>query len=259
MSLRDVQSLFHRLVTAPENVERTMASLSLRAAEVQGAFRGDAALPAVARLDIYADMYFFRIRDVLKEVYERVLVDIGEDTFHNLIVAYLIAHPPRTASIRDAGDRLPEFLRTHELAADSPWLPELAQLEWFQLEVFDAADAPLLELDTLRTTPPDEFGAVPLALVPAHRLMKTQWAVEQDNPHSSADGVVLVWRNGFDAAQRRLEPLEVEALALVAQGTTFGDVCELVAMHTTEEEAPQVAFTFLSRWIADSLISDEQT
>jgi hypothetical protein len=255
VSLRDVQGLFHRLVTAPENVERTMMTLGVPADEVQSAFKGDATLPPVARLDIYADMYFFRIRDVLKDVYERVLGEVGEEAFHNLIVDYLIVRPPRTPSIRDAGDRLPEFLKTHALTEEHPWLPELALLEWWRLDVFDAEDVELLDLETLRATPPEAFGDVPLALVPAHRFIGAAWSVEDADPKQPSAGTVLVWRNGFDADHRRLEPLEAAALRLASKGTTFGDVCELIARQTSEGEAPSVAFGYLTRWIGDDLLA----
>ena len=63
----------------------------------------------------------------------------------------------------------------------------------------------------------------------------------------------------FDLAEKLIHVKSPsEALSLVAQGTTFGDICELVAAHVSEEDAPRVAFELLSRWITDELISNEQ-
>ena len=84
------------------------------AADVDEMIAGDARLSPEARLDIYAEMYFFRIHDVLRDEAPRTAAVLGGAAFHDLVTDYLRACPPNHPSLREAGARLPAFL------ADAP-------------------------------------------------------------------------------------------------------------------------------------------
>src|SRR4029077_19404566 len=99
-------------------------------ARIEAAIVGDERASAIERLDVYANMYFFRILDALRGDYPKVLAVVGDDAFHNLATDYLQAHPSRHPSLRFVGAALPAFLRGHALAGPRPWLPGLAPLEW---------------------------------------------------------------------------------------------------------------------------------
>lgn len=99
-SLAETQARFHRLVTAPETVAKTLASAGLAARDIDAWVQGDANLTATDRLDIYANMYFFRLLDVLRTDYPRLLANVGDDTFHDLVTDYLALHPPTRPSVR---------------------------------------------------------------------------------------------------------------------------------------------------------------
>ena len=151
MKLADTQARFYALVTAREDVA------AIARARRGGAARrssemvvGDERLSAVERLDVYARMYFVRIHDVLRDEYARTAAALGGEAFHDLVTDYLQACPPAHPSLREAGARLPAFVAGHALAADRPWLAELARLERARLEVFDGPDAAPLSIAALR-------------------------------------------------------------------------------------------------------------
>lgn len=252
MNHEDRLRLFHRLVTAPENVERTIDALGIARQEVERAFAGDDRLDAVGRLDVYANMFFFRIRDVLAEQFERVAEALGEAGFHDLVTDYLLACPPRTPSLREVGDRLPEFLREHEVSREHPWLPDLAALEWARLEVFDEADTPLLDLDHVRSVSADAFGSIPLALAPAVRVLHTEWDVSGEPVRKPA--TILVWRHGVGVVHRTLDALERDALALVAERCTFDAVTLHLATRLPDDQLVPMAFELLARWVTEGLL-----
>ena len=82
-------------MTAPESVTATLAARGAQAVgEVHELVVGDARLSAVERLEIYANMYFFRIRDVLRDEFPRTAALLGDSAFHDLVVDYLAAIPP---------------------------------------------------------------------------------------------------------------------------------------------------------------------
>ena len=71
----------------------------------------------VERLEIYANAYFYRILDCLKEDFPATLATLGADNFHNLVTGYLIEYPPTEPSISYAGRHLAEFLRHPSMRA----------------------------------------------------------------------------------------------------------------------------------------------
>src|SRR4029079_11977422 len=99
---------------------------------------GDARRSAVGRLDIYSNMYFFRLLEILQGDHPALLAALGEERFHNLVTDYLQAHPSDNPSVRHVSRHLPEFLAG---GSWPEWLVELARLEQARLGCFDAPDS----------------------------------------------------------------------------------------------------------------------
>jgi len=158
--------MFWDLITAPEGVRTVADERSLNAL-----FTGDTGLPALERLDIYANMYFYRLLDCLAEDFPKVLAAVGPARFHNLVTDYLLRHPSRHPSLRYLGQRLPQFIASHAGLAESPHLADLARLEWARADIFDAPDAPPLSRDALARLPQDRSGDARFTLIPAFALL----------------------------------------------------------------------------------------
>ncbi|HEY7376372.1 MAG TPA: DNA-binding domain-containing protein, partial [Polyangia bacterium] len=154
MKLADAQARFLALCTARDSVAAIAARDAAARAAIDAMIAGDARLPAVDRLDVYATMYFVRLHDVLRDEFPRTAAVLGGEAFHGLVTDYLVACPPNRPSLREAGARLPDFLARHALAGARPWLAELARLERARTEVFDGPDARPLALDDLRGVAP---------------------------------------------------------------------------------------------------------
>jgi putative DNA-binding protein len=264
-SLRDTQQLFWRLISAPEGVASGLRQIDMKSDELERLLGGDARLDAVERLDIYANMYFFRLLDILRGDFEALLAVVGDDAFHNLVTDYLVACPSQHPSVRNVGARLPGFVAAHALASERPWLGELAALERARVELFDGPDAAPLTLDELRALPPDQFVRLPLPLVPSHLFVEAGFAVDEVwraveekaelRPPAPEPRTLLVWRHQLVVYHRPLEPLEREALARAQKGAPFGVVCDLLSERLPVEEAAPAAFRMLARWVGDGLIA----
>src|SRR5208283_4803243 len=84
--LKRLESLLYRLITAPSGVaEGLAAERTLGAGGLDDLVLGDERLSAEARVDIYANMYFYRLLDALKEDFPATLTVLGDDNFHNLV------------------------------------------------------------------------------------------------------------------------------------------------------------------------------
>jgi hypothetical protein len=266
--LAELQRRFFELVTGPESVAKELAARGIPEAELAATISGDARASAVERLDVYANMYFFRILDVLRADYPKLVAVVGDDAFHDLATDYLQAHPSRHPSLRFVGAALPTFVAGHARAAGRPWLAELAALEWARVDVFDRVDARVLDRAALAELAPEDFGALALAPVPALALVPARFAVEDvwraveagaelpDAAPAEPGHAVLVWRKDVTVHHRAVTAAERRALEHLQLGTTFGALCVALAeTEGSEEAAAELAARCLGQWLGDELLT----
>ena len=266
-SLRALQELFYDLATAPSGVAPGLAARGLAPHALDAVIAGDERLGAVDRLDIYANMYFFRIRDVLGEEFPRLAAALGGDAFHDLITDYLLVERPAHPSLREVGARLPVFLRTHErgqrAANGRTWLAELAALERTHRELFDAADAEPLTMAALQSLTPEAFSDLPVRLIRAQRLLVNAFAVsevwERGGHPEERPETLLVWRLGTTVHHRAVaNDAEAAMLRRAVEPATLAELCQLFATASPAEDDGAVvaqAFQILARWVQDGLLS----
>ncbi len=272
MNLREAQELYFGLITAPEGVVKALEEREARGeaarAAVEGLFAGDERMGAVERLDVYANMYFFRLRDVLAEDFARTSAVLGEARWHNLVTDYLLAHPPTRWSLRWAGEALPEFLRGHAYGAERPWLADVAALEWARNEAFQAGDAGPMRVEDLVNVHPEVWPTLTFGAVPGTVLVSSRWDLEGwwgsggTEPPAEAPGgqLLLVWRDPDDDGHHEALPADdVEPVRRLFAGAPFADVCEACAPEDAgEEEAEEAgrrAVELLLRLIALGIVA----
>jgi len=296
-NLESIQDLFWELIAAPEGVRPGMESLRRQGRfphhDLSAMVQGDERLAAEDRLDIYASMYFYRLRDCLAEDFPKVAAVVGGAEFHNLVTDFLLVHPSRHWSLRYLGDPFADFLADHRLGKKYCFLADLARLEWARIEVFDAPDAPVLTSDMATAAGPE----LSLRLIHAARILKVGWnvaplwrgledegiqgvhgshsaAVVADEEDAFADPVavpvpeqrpcaLLVWRHEFRVFHRSLGVGEVNCLrALSAEAVNLPALCEqLVEQQARDGEGerdPQDTIReiagLLGRWLADGIL-----
>lgn len=264
-SLATTQRRLWRLLTAPDGVAAALSAAGdPEGASLRGWVRGDAAVDARRRLEVYANAYFERIHDVLADDFGALAASLGADGFHDLVTAYLLVHPPRRPSLRHAGAQLADFLADGPEAEPFrrrwPFAADLARLETALSDAFDARDATPLVHEDLARLPAYEWERLCLEFHPSVRLVPVEHAVDEVRSAFDADagvpdpvradaGTLAVWRRRERAFFRRLEPDEAEALAVVWYGRSFGALCDTLAEHGGEGEAPARAAGLLATWV----------
>ena len=264
--LKHIQSLLYRLITAPSGVaEGLEAERQLPSEGIAAFIRGDDRLAADDRVGIYADMYFYRLLEVLAEDYPATRAVLGEDNFHNLITGYLVEHRPTEPSVIWAGKFLADFLRDHPFRSRFPFIADLAMLERSTIDVFCAADTPVLEASEMKVLPPPEWAAVKLRRVAATAILDTEWkvvdvlkAVEEkrswDLPAAEASRI-LVWRQNSRVSYREIGAAEAAALSMLTRTATFGRVCEALVRDLPEDQAAAEIAPITARWLADGILT----
>jgi hypothetical protein len=221
-------------------------------------------LIASGDLEIYAVMYASRLRDALAEDYPKLRAALGHERFAALADDYLRAHPPRSFTLRDAGQRLADHLRAGTVASAWPaWAADLAALERARVEVFDGPDAaPLAHAGVVALG--DQLPELVLAWIPSSMVVPLAWAVDdlwsaiEDGQPSAAPAcearIVRVWRRDVSVLHRTLDADEAELARDLAIGARFADACErLGRLHG--EDASARAAELLIRWLEEEVLA----
>ena len=271
-SLENLQALLYRLITAPEGVAAGLDAERPPEPHTPGdlalLIESDDRLSAIERLEIYANAYFYRILDCLKEDFPATLATLGADNFHNLVTGYLIEYPPTEPSIACVGRRLSEFLTHHPMLERWPFIADLARLERTLVEVFHAADAEPLSAEALRSVALEDWPALAMRTHPALAIIDCRWRVdellreiesaagEMDKPPNAARAAVsvLVWRHHSKVHYRGLERSERAALKVASAGASFAAICEAVAASRGEDDPAALINQLLTRWVDDGLL-----
>jgi len=236
------------------------------AAGIEARVQGSARVPIETRLGIYAGAYGSRLIDALGSSYPALAALLGAEEFQALGARYVRAHDSRYFSIRDYGDALAEFLGGQDHYAEVPVLAELARWEWTLCAVFDAADAQALSATALARIAPADWAGLRFGFHPSLRRLALRWNVPQlwkaltDGGERPELCVVaqpvewLLWRADLKSYFRSLEPGEAAALDAARAGSSFGDLCELLAATSGAERAPAEAASHLSGWLGAGLV-----
>jgi hypothetical protein len=284
VDLKDLQEVLYRLIVAPGGVAEGLAyEIALPAGGLATLIAGDDRMSAVERVEVYANGYFYRLLDVLREDFPATLAIAGDDNFHNLVTGYLIDYPPTEPSIYYAGSNFATYVASHPLLGRWPFLADLARLERATLESFHAADAPALDAGALRAITPAQWPTLSLRAHQATRLLDCAWRVDEvlravedgaapatiaPPAPAGAGGAIVVWRRATRVAYRVAERGEGEALRLAlaappgaAPGATFAAICDAIAAAAGGEgagrDAEDLAASIqrlLACWLADGLL-----
>lgn len=253
-------------MTLPVIQQRFQAFLLAGERDIEQHVIGTARVPVATRLAIYGDAYRVRLTEALASNFPALAKLLGDEDFGSMAAEYIDTHVSRWPSIRYYGDELPGFLTTAERYRDAPLLGELAAWEWAMTEVFDAADASVLDVATLAGVPPQEWAALHFTFHPAIRRLDLYWNAPQTWKALTAGGERpapelardrqpwLLWRADLQILFRSLAHDEAVAFDSLRAGATFGDACLALCEHMPDEQAPIRAATGLRSWTESGLI-----
>jgi hypothetical protein len=216
-------------------------------------------LNPAGRVEIYADAYFLRLRDVLAEDVPRVAQLLGEEAFDGLVRQYLKAHPSTEPSVRHLGHAMAEFIRNRaELPA---WLADLAALEWARVNAFDAPDDEPLAIGRLARIDPASWPQLRMAPVRSLEVVNAAWPVHRLWAEDNLEGLepastsIRVWRRAdFHVLHAPMDEHESAAVSRLLLGSTFGEICQ-VFDDLDEQQGAEQAGALLLRWLEDGIIA----
>jgi hypothetical protein len=230
---------------------------------------GNGRLEPAGRLEVYREQYWLRHLSNLGDDFPTLAWAVGAAAFREIGVAYLQSHPPRTWNLQRLGVDLPGFLSrgtswsTDTLALDS------AHLDWAFMEVFDAADAGPLDLETLAGAPEEAWAAARIEIHPAvrrlvlsHPVHDVRAALKSGDPvvrPAPATTHLVVWRDARCILRAvTVEPMAFDLLGELTNGAPLGQACESAARAQASagiEDLDAKVGGWFQQWTASGWVS----
>ncbi len=191
-------------------VQRAMLrSIIDRADEgIAGVVIGDGIAPA-ARLGVYRNNSASALIEATRLSYPAVERLVGAEFFDGCAHQFVRDMPPRTAWLYEYGGAFGDFLAKFPPAAQLPYLPDVARLEWAINDALHAVDCPGLDPAGLAALAEADPGAVRFTPHPAVRLLRVDYPVD------------VIWRAVIeedDAALGKVDLSEGPCFLLVERG-----------------------------------------
>jgi hypothetical protein len=186
-----------------------------------------------ARFAVYRNNSAIACREALKQQFPSVLLLIGDEAFAGLARAFWRDDPPRSPVLGEYGGGFADFLETlPEVARQTPYLADLARLDWACLAALRADDAAPAALDALAALDPARIGAARATLHPSLALIASDWPLLA--LRDSAEKPVEDWSGGAVAIVRphgdlRVVPCPAATAAFLKclmRGASLGEAAE---------------------------------
>lgn len=267
-TLADEHALFWRVITWPTGVDDFLAQADEATRRAFAAtFVGNDAMGAAARMNVYAESYFWRLSDVLGEQYRVLAWLLGPTRFHNLVTDFVLHRPSRSPDVRRFGAGLPDYLAEHPLESTLGGLADLARVEQAIVRAIDMPDQPRVGRAELSAVEVSRWPGLRLTLADHVRVLATArsyprawaaWKADEPSPEPvpaldpAARFWVVVWRNEVEVFHRGIVPAQAAALRAAGQGEPFERLCEAALAHAPGLEPSEIV-TWLGRWLDDGL------
>jgi hypothetical protein len=178
-SLADLQRWFQAVIVHPggviEGAQSDEARTALEADAIGKVVAPSSRQSAEERVAVYAQGYWSRLLECLREEFPVVRAAVGDEAFDSLAVDFLQAQPPTSYTLGKLGAGFP----TH-LAATSPgdeWSAAVVELARFERTITEVFDLPggetlgYLTLEELNAVAPQDRATLRLAPLPTVRLL----------------------------------------------------------------------------------------
>ncbi len=279
--LDTVQRWLQSVISHPGGVEAGVDSdeaqriIHLKRGELERVVRRSRNLTAEQGLGIYANAYYARLLECLRESFPVLARALGREVFDEFAFEYLQRHPSRSYTLGRLGDRFAVFLnetRPDRATDGSPapvgwpdFLIDLARLEWMIEQVFDGPGVEgrrLLTVDDLHAIPQRDWLDAKLVLVVCAKLMEFRYPVntyytavrrakegELVLTREPSPEYLCLTRRDFIVRRVALTKPQHALLRSIAEGRTVGPA--LAAAGDETDAGDDELAAMLERWFAD--------
>lgn len=263
-SLHDLQHWLQWVITDPRGVREALLNPHpdveehrdryTSPTESQLSWIEDKKASVIQRLDVYAEGYFLRLLECLAKDFPKTKLAIGDDIFSKIVAQYLKAFPSNFTSIDEVGSQLAHFISQQD-ELPYAWVPDLALLEWNQIEAFYAHETKVTP-DWHTKIGSRNTDSLRFQIHPSVRLLKSKWslpnvleALEAKGPlthqaNFSEPSFLIVYRHEDLHCWDEVKAPIFEVLQKIQSGQTLDESTS----HLEEKDATELSQSF-SRWV----------
>ena len=291
-SLQNIQRWMQAVIINPDGVESGATSAAAHQAlptetpSIDDLILPSQALSSQRRLEVYANAYYARLLECLRDEYPALTTLLGEDTFNAFGFEYLQQHPSQSYTLADLGHAFPAFLAENRAAAtggesesqnteskDESWVDlmiDLAVVERTYSKVFSGPGiekSETLRADAVAAIPPEQVGSIRLVVAPCVRLVRLntmahEFAIAVRKGTASMDQLpdavptcLVITRLNYVVRTIKVEHEEFQLLEHLIKGVTLEEAIERLAEHSpmTDDQWTDQLGLWFEKWAADRL------
>lgn len=214
------------------------------------------ALSPQSRVEIYAEMYWLRMRDTLRADFPATVRQMGEEAFDVAAAKYVQQFPSTHFSLGSLGRQFADFL--YSLSPQvSGAIADLAAFEWARGQAFIAIDGPTLSLAEFATVAQSRFAEARLQLDTSVRLLTLKHdvrpALDAALPLELEPRAAhwVVWRKDLVVFHAEIAENELRALQLAAASAPLPDLCEC---FVDAADPVTAAFQAIGSWVTEGMV-----
>ena len=270
--LARMQRWMQAVITHPEGVAGGAASAEARDAidvehaDLERVLTRSRALPAADRLAVYANAYYSRLLECLREEFPALVYLLDTELFDEFAIGYLQQYPSRSYTLHHLGTAFPQYLAESCPDDEDPrWVAlmvDLATLERVYGDVFDGPGNERLEMlsaERLAAIPPEAWATARLIPAPDVRLLELRSAVhefarsvrrkEEPELPDPEETLLVVHRRDYVVRRHQLTRAQYVLLGAILAGETVGDAIGRAA-EVAEPEVEDFGLA-LREWFRD--------
>jgi hypothetical protein len=185
---------------------------------------------------------------------------VGEQFFDGMARLYVQEIPSHSSDLANYGASFSEFIVGFGPAAELPYLPDVARLEWCWHLAFHAADETAMEPGSLSDVSAGDMGRIVFRLPVSASLISSDFPIhriwEVNQPEWEGDPAVdlddggmtgMVWRQQYDLRIDTFDGPTWKFLNAIAAQTSFG---EIAAAGIVEDLAALLPRCVQRGWVA---------
>lgn len=268
-TLRDLQRWLKWIVTDPRGVREALGDPSPSIEEFQHRYTaptesqlqwiGDEKIPSIRRLDVYAEGYFFRILECLSKDFPKTKRALGDDSFSRIVSQYLKAFPSQFSSIDEVGCEFARFV-SEQSELPHEWVPDVARLEWSQIEAFYARETAIIANWWERANL-DDGANLCFQVHPSVQMISSRFALPKifesldsgglihPTPQFQTPSYLIVYRHDDFHCWDEVEKPVFEVLLKIKSGQSLDEATSKLG----DEHATEISNAF-SRWVGRGIL-----
>ena len=268
-NLSDLQRWMLDAITHPDGPRSGAGAgaSSLKGEKPHAVIRRSKNLTSFERINIYHEMYYLRLIEILEGDFSSVRHAAGEERFTALARNFIVEHPSRHYDLGNLGAKFPMFLRRVKNLKHRSFIADLGKLERAIEEVFDETQVAALKTDELLSVPQGRWAEARLRTIPAFRLIASRYPIntyleavrkDRDPQIPAAEPTwVCIYRKKFTVWRMDLGHPQFNILTALSRGKTVGEAIEtcLELPETATLDLAASIQTWFKDWAASGFFS----